>query len=103
VYDPDAVKKRLRKDGVVTMLEDLDLVLAQVEPFDLASLESAVHAYVDRTGRKMGDVVNPLRVAVTGQAVGPGLYDCLAILGRDLCRTRIRQTVEMLRKGDPPV
>jgi glutamyl-tRNA synthetase len=101
VYDPDAVKKRLRKDGVVTMLEDLDLVLAQVEPFDLASLESAVHAYADRTGRKMGDVVNPLRVAVTGQAVGPGLYDCLAILGRDLCRTRIRQTVEMLRNGDP--
>jgi nondiscriminating glutamyl-tRNA synthetase len=85
----------------VTMLEDLDLVLAQVEPFDLASLESAVHAYADRTGRKMGDVVNPLRVAVTGQAVGPGLYDCLAILGRDLCRTRIHQTVEMLRNGDP--
>ncbi len=33
----------------------------------------------------MGDVVNPLRVAVTGQGVGPGLYDCLFILGRDAC------------------
>ena len=62
----------------------------------------AVHAYAERTGRKMGDVVNPLRVAVTGQGVGPGLYDCLAILGRDLCRARVRQTVEMLRTGEPP-
>ena len=43
----------------------------------------------ERTGRKMGDVVNPLRVAVTGQGVGPGLYDCLVILGRDACQSRI--------------
>ena len=96
VFDPDAVKKRLRKDGVPAMLAELDLELAEVEPFDLATLEKAVHAYAERTGRKMGDVVNPLRVAVTGQGVGPGLYDCLAILGRDVCRARIGQTLELL-------
>ncbi len=84
------------------MLAELDLELAQVEPFDLATLEKAVHAYAERTGRKMGDVVNPLRVAVTGQGVGPGLYDCLAILGRDACRARIRQTLEMLQTGESP-
>ena len=54
------------------MLAELDEVLAQVEPYDLATLEKAVHDYAERTGRKMGDVVNPLRVAVTGQGVGPG-------------------------------
>jgi hypothetical protein len=46
----------------------------------------------------MGDVVNPLRVAVTGQGVGPGLYDCLAILGRDVCRARIAKTLELLKQ-----
>jgi glutamyl-tRNA synthetase len=96
-YDPDAVKKRLRKEGVPAMLADLDQVLAQAEPYDLATLEQSVHDYAGRTGRKMGDVVNPLRVAVTGQGVGPGLYDCLVILGRDTCRARIRQALEMLR------
>jgi glutamyl-tRNA synthetase len=99
-YDPDAVKKRLRKDGVAAMLTELDLLLAHVEPFDLATLESAVHAYAERTGKKMGDVVNPLRVAVTGQGVGPGLYDCLAILGREACRSRIARTLELLQKGE---
>ena len=97
-FDPDAVKKRLRKEGVPAMLDRARQVLAQVEPFDLATLEKAVHGYAERTGRKMGDVVNPLRVAVTGQGVGPGLYDCLAILGRDVCRARIRQTLEMLQQ-----
>ena len=97
--DPDAVKKRLRKEGVPAMLTELDQELAAAEPFDLATLEKTVHAYAERTGRKMGDVVNPLRVAITGQGVGPGLYDCLAILGRDVCRARIKRTLESL---EPP-
>ena len=56
---------------------------------DLMTLEKAVHDYAQKSGRKMGDVVNPLRVATTGQGIGPGLYDCLVILGRDRCRRRI--------------
>jgi glutamyl-tRNA synthetase len=99
IFDADAVKKRLRKDGVPAMLDELDALLARVEPFDVATLEKAVHQYGEQTGRKMGDVVNPLRVAVTGQGIGPGLYDCLAILGRDTCQTRIRQTLAMLRES----
>jgi nondiscriminating glutamyl-tRNA synthetase len=101
-HDPDAVKKRLRKEGVPDMLAELDQVLAQTEPFDLPTLEKAVHDYAERTGRKMGDVVNPLRVAVTGQGVGPGLYDCLVILGRETCRARIRQALEMLQQPLTP-
>ena len=95
-YDPDAVKKRLRKDFVPGMLRELDEILAAVEPFDVPTLEKAVHDYGERTGRKMGDVVNALRVASTGQAVGPGLYDCLAILGRATCRARIGRALELL-------
>ena len=100
VHDPDAVKKRLRKDTVPAMLAELDAVLAKVEPYDLATLEKEIHAYAERSGRKMGDVVNPLRVATTGQGVGPGLYDCLFILGRETCRARIAQTLDML-KAEP--
>ncbi len=98
-HEPDAVKKRLRKDGVPAMLAELDQVLAETEPYDLATLEKAVHDYAERSGRKMGDVVNPLRVAVTGQGVGPGLYDCLVILGRESCRARIARTIQMLGKA----
>lgn len=95
-YEREAVKKRLRKDGVSEMLRELDALLAEVKPFDVATLEQAVHDYAEKSGRKMGDVVNPLRVAVTGQGVGPGLYDCLVILGRTTSRERIDQTLNML-------
>jgi glutamyl-tRNA synthetase len=100
-HDPDAVKKRLRKEGVPAMLTDLKTVLAAVQPFDLATLEQAVHDYAERTGRKMGDVVNPLRVATTGHGVGPGLYDCMFIIGRGTCLRRIDETLAMLAGGGP--
>ena len=98
-YDPDAVKKRLRKPpGVPDMLRELDALLATVEPYDIPTLEKAVHDYGESKGLKMGDVVNALRVATTGQGVGPGLYDCLVILGRDSCRERISKTRAMLEQ-----
>jgi glutamyl-tRNA synthetase len=92
-YDPDAVKKRLKGPQVIPLLREMQELLIEVEHFDPATLEAAVHAYGERTGRKMGDVVNPLRVAVTGQAVGPGLYDCLVILGRDACIARLGRAI----------
>jgi glutamyl-tRNA synthetase len=100
-YDPDAVKKRLRKPGVPEMLAGIDGLLATVEPFDVETLEPAVRSFTETAGFKMGDVVNAVRVATTGQAVGPGLYDCLAILGRDVCRARIAATLAMLSEGQP--
>ena len=96
VYDPDAVKKRLRKEGVPQLLAGLDAMLATVEPFDLPTLEKAVHDYSEANAIPMGQVVNPLRVATTGQGVGPGLYDCLAILGRETCRARIAGALALL-------
>ena len=101
-WDPAAVKKRLRKDGVPALLAELDQVLAEQEPYTVADLEVAVHKYAETHGHPMGTVVNALRVATTGQGVGPGLYDCLAILGRDVCRRRIAQTLTMLQASEPP-
>jgi glutamyl-tRNA synthetase len=101
-FDPDAVKKRLRKEGVPVILEDVCEQLGTVAPFDVPTLEKAVHEYAESRGLGLGLVVNAVRVATTGQGVGPGLYDCLAILGPVVCRARIAAALEMLRssKGD---
>jgi glutamyl-tRNA synthetase len=100
-HDTDAVKKRLRKPGVPEMLRKLDDLLATVEPYEAPTLETAIHAFGEKNGIKMGDVVNPLRVATTGQGVGPGLYECLEILGRESCHARIASTLNMLAEGQP--
>ena len=97
-YDPDAVKKRLRKEGVPAMLARARRrararsSLTTWRPWRRPSTTTP-----SGSGRKMGDVVNPLRVATTGQGVGPGLYDCLFILGRETCRPD-PQTLAMLEQ-----
>ncbi|MFO0959341.1 MAG: glutamate--tRNA ligase [Isosphaeraceae bacterium] len=98
-FDPEAVKKRLRKPAAVPeILADVTALLTEAEPYDAPALESSLHAYGEKSGRKMGDIVNAVRVAITGQGVGPGLYDCLVILGRDDCRRRIAETLKMLEQ-----
>ncbi|CAN5747792.1 glutamate--tRNA ligase [soil metagenome] len=96
-YDPDAVKKRLRKEEVPEILAELDDVLSQVEPFDVPTLETAIKERIEAKGYGVGKAVNALRVATTGQGVGPGLYDCLFILGRESSRQRISKAREMLK------
>ena len=72
---------------------------SQAEPFDAPTLEAAFHTYGESSGRTMGDLVNAARVAITGQGIGPGLYDCLVILGRDDGRRRLAETLANLRPG----
>ena len=62
-----------------------------VEPFERTALEAALKRVVGTRGVKVGDLVHAVRVAVTGKTVGPGLYDCLAILGRERSLARIER------------
>jgi glutamyl-tRNA synthetase len=50
---------------------------------------------VAANGVKIGDIVHAVRVAVTGKAVGFGLFDTLAILGRQRCLARINRALEL--------
>jgi glutamyl-tRNA synthetase len=92
-YDPQAVEKTLRKPGATALLTKFKDRLAAVEPFEVGPLEAALQAFVAAEGVKIGELIHPLRVAVTGKNVGPGLYDCLAILGRQRCIARIERAV----------
>jgi len=60
------------------------------EPWDTASLEARVRALAEKEGTKLGDLAQPLRVAVTGRTASPPIFDVLAVLGRDEALTRIR-------------
>ena len=66
-----------------------------VEPFTAERLEQLMHAFVEAQGIKIGDIVHAVRVAVTGKAVGFGLFDTLAILGRERCLARIDRALEI--------
>ncbi len=63
--------------------------LAEVEPFDVSSIEQALRAMADRLELKPRQAFQPVRVAVTGSTVSPGLFESLEVLGRDESLARI--------------
>lgn len=96
-YDEGAFTKRVAKPPeAADLLTKFRQVLATVEPFDAATLDKALHDFIAAEGMQMGQIVHALRVAVTGQAVGFGLFDTLAILGRERCLARIDQALARL-------
>ena len=97
VYDEKGFKQRLvDAPEAAGLLKSLREQLLIVEPFDSATLDRTVHAFVEASGIKIGQIVHALRMATTGRTVGVGLFDALAILGRDRCVNRIDRTLAKL-------
>lgn len=96
VYDEKALKQKVKDvpeaAGLLTAIRDR---LATVEPFDAPTLDKLVHDFVAEQGIKIGQIIHPLRIAVSGKTVGVGLFEMLAILGRERCVTRIERTLTL--------
>jgi glutamyl-tRNA synthetase len=86
--DPAAWDK-VMKDGAAERLEKAREALARAEPFDTESVEKALRGVVEETGAKPKEVFQPVRVAVAGTTVSPGIFESVAALGRDEALTRI--------------
>jgi glutamyl-tRNA synthetase len=88
-YDAAAVEKHLHADGMAGHLHALDSAFASIDAFDAQLLESALRAVADDRGVKAGALIHAVRVAVTGRTVSPGLFDVLALLGRERVHRRL--------------
>ena len=88
-YDEKAFRKRLGAPGAAERLRRFRGVLEAVDPFDAATLEAALHRFVEAEAIAIGRIIHAVRVAVTGKGVGFGLFDALEILGRAACLARI--------------
>lgn len=64
-------------------------VLSTVEPFDAVGTEAAVKAFAESSGQKLGQIAQPMRAALTGRTTSPGIFDVLAVLGKDEALARL--------------
>jgi glutamyl-tRNA synthetase len=79
------------------LLEKLRERLANTDAFDAATLEGVLHSFISDEGILIGQIVHAVRVAVTGKGVGFGLFETLALLGRERSLERIDQTLARVR------
>lgn len=90
--DQKAVEKFLTPQ-IKPVLERLVALIEGLDDFTHGPLEKAFHTVMEETGLKMGKVAQPVRVALTGGTVSPGIYDVLEILGRHMSLMRLKKAI----------
>ncbi|HEY5197077.1 MAG TPA: glutamate--tRNA ligase [Solirubrobacteraceae bacterium] len=87
-FDPAAVERWLGADGRA-VLATTRTALAELDEFDLDGVERALRGVVQARALKPKDVFQPLRVALAGRPVSPGIFETVVLLGRDAVLDRI--------------
>src|SRR3954471_5380372 len=90
----DKAWSKVMKDGALDRLAAVRAVLASVEPFDEERVEAGLRELVDELGVKPKDVFQPLRVAISGGTISPGIFESVTALGRDETLARIDSALE---------
>jgi glutamyl-tRNA synthetase len=97
-YDPEAVRKHLTTADLALHVEALIAALeAETGPFDEAAIERVLRSVAETRGIKAAALIHAARIAATGKAVSPGIFEVLALLGKPLTLSRLRDLAGYLR------
>jgi glutamyl-tRNA synthetase len=100
-YDPSGVAKHWKDPlEVAAGLEEVRDVLTGVDPWEAPAIETALRGLAERRGVAFGKVIHPLRLALTGGTVSPGIHEVLRQMGPNLAERRIEAAVATLRASE---
>jgi len=91
-YDEKGIRKHFSKDNTADYLLRVAEELQKLEPYDKESIEALYKSISENLGVSTGRLIHPTRLALTGRTAGPGLFEIMALLGRE-------RTVERLKKA----
>ncbi len=97
-YDPDAVAKQWKDRPATTeLLQAVRESLASLGHWSPEPMEASLRALAEQRGVTGGKLFQPLRVALTGMTVSPGIFEVLMAMGRERALMRLDRAIEMLR------
>ena len=97
-YDGEAEKKHFKGVETAKMLSTLSEKLSALKAFNHEHLEKTFKGLAKDLNSKLGAVIHPTRLALTGRAVSPGIYDVVEILGKEETLKRLGRAISYLNK-----
>lgn len=88
-YDVDYFKKRWN-DSTNDLLEPLLKKYEESDDFTHHGLHGLTKEYVESIGKKIGDIIHPIRLMITGKSSGAGMFETMEVLGKDECLNRFK-------------
>jgi glutamyl-tRNA synthetase len=97
-YDESAAIKFLKPESCEP-LKQIAAALDALDTFSEKDLEDAFKRVMARTGLKFGKIAQPVRVALTGKTVSPGIFEIVEVLGKEKVLSRLRQAIRFVESG----
>ncbi|HSJ14376.1 MAG TPA: glutamate--tRNA ligase [Longimicrobiales bacterium] len=101
-YDEEAVARHWKDAATAERLEALRAGFATLDTWEEAALEEVLRKRAEELGIGAGKLIHPLRVALTGMAVSPGIFEVAAVMGRARVEARLAAAVARLRARPGP-
>ena len=95
----EALAKYCATPDTIELLRQIRAALENIADFTRDRIEASIRALADARGKKAAAYIHPLRVALTGQAVSPPIFDVTVIVGKTLALRRIDDLVRRLESG----
>ena len=89
----EKARNKFLTDEAKPLIEKMITELAAVESYSLENIESLFKKIVEEEGMKLGKLAQPVRVALTGTTVSPGIYDVILLLGKEETLKRLKNVV----------
>ena len=99
-YDEKGEKKHWGKDGVADILLQVSDALDHLSDFREPEIEKVCTKIVEENGMKLGSLIHPARLALTGKTVGPGFYAVVELLGKEESVKRLKEAVRHIEERD---
>ncbi len=94
VYDEKEFSKRVAKEGVAALLSGYRDRIAELPEWSVETLEAALKSHCEANGQSPGTLIHALRISTTGVPIGPGVYECLLLVGKARSLRRIEAAVQ---------
>jgi glutamyl-tRNA synthetase len=95
-YDEKVIRK-VWKDDSASLLRDLSISLASVQPFTAEQIEPVLKSLTESRNIGFGKLMNPLRLSLVGSNIGPGLIDIMEVLGKEEVLQRIKKALQTIK------
>ena len=89
----EKAKNKFLTDESKALLEKVVTGLTALDDFSAENIESLFKKIVEKEGLKLGKLAQPVRVALTGTTVSPGIYDVILLLGKEESLKRLKEVV----------
>jgi glutamyl-tRNA synthetase/nondiscriminating glutamyl-tRNA synthetase len=98
--EPQAFQSVLNKEGISDILKALKEELSVLKCWDEKSIEDIVREIASSLQIKGGKIIHPIRVALTGKKIGPGLFELIVVLGQEKTIQRLEEAIEKLKVAE---